>query len=82
MDRCELTVVCRPFHLNMTPKTIGYSLNITSGQGGVPLTLNLTVLDTSCQPIVDGLVEFWQSNATGARLAALSPCRSDAQTRR
>ena len=58
-----------PYHLDLHPQAL--SANVTSGQAGVPLELNLTVLDTGCQPVVDALVEVWQANATGEQHAAL-----------
>lgn len=40
--------------------------DITEGQEGVPLYLNIQLIDTStCRPIQDAYVDVWQANATG-----------------
>lgn len=40
--------------------------NISQGQEGVPLFLDIQLIDTStCYPIADAFVDIWQANATG-----------------
>ncbi|KAJ3993810.1 aromatic compound dioxygenase [Lentinula boryana] len=40
--------------------------NLTEGQLGVPLTLDIAVIDvTTCEPMENVLVEIWAANATG-----------------
>lgn len=40
--------------------------NISQGQEGVPLFLDIQLIDTStCHPIADAFVDIWQANATG-----------------
>ncbi|HZN14021.1 MAG TPA: intradiol ring-cleavage dioxygenase [Acidimicrobiales bacterium] len=40
--------------------------DITEGKPGVPLQLNLTVVDAStCRPIPDAVVEIWHADASG-----------------
>lgn len=40
--------------------------NITNGEAGVPLTLDIQIVDTSnCEPVQDVYLDFWHCNATG-----------------
>jgi len=39
--------------------------DIREDQAGVPLALQVTVVDTNCQPIPDAFVDIWHCNATG-----------------
>lgn len=49
---------------------------MSEGQAGVPLTLDVGVLDmATCEPLENVLVDFWHCNATGSysSFTALSP---------
>ena len=39
--------------------------NITEGQAGVPLLLQVKVANTDCEPLVDAFVDIWHCNSTG-----------------
>lgn len=40
--------------------------DVTDGQAGVPLTIDIQLIDTStCEPLPDILVDFWHCNSTG-----------------
>lgn len=39
--------------------------NITESEVGIPVNLVVTVLDTSCSPVVDAYVDIWHCNSTG-----------------
>lgn len=39
--------------------------DITEGQSGIPVTLNIYLLDSACNPIVHAFISVWQANATG-----------------
>lgn len=50
--------------------------DMSEGQAGVPLTLDVGVLDmATCEPLENVLVDFWHCNATGSysSFTALSP---------
>ncbi|KAJ3787059.1 aromatic compound dioxygenase [Lentinula aff. detonsa] len=58
--------------------------NLTEGQLGVPLTLDIAVIDvTTCEPMENVLVEIWAANATGvysgysAMIGGKPPSRGD-----
>ncbi|KAJ3979898.1 Intradiol ring-cleavage dioxygenase [Lentinula detonsa] len=62
--------------------------NVTEGQLGVPLTLDIAVIDvTTCEPMEDVLVEIWAANATGiysgysAMIGGKPPSRGDGHHR-
>lgn len=39
--------------------------DITEGQSGIPVELNIYLLDSACNPVVNAFVSVWQANATG-----------------
>ena len=39
--------------------------DITEGQSGIPVTLNIYLLDSACNPVVGAFISIWQANATG-----------------
>lgn len=39
--------------------------DITEGQSGVPVKLNIYLLDSACNPVANAFVSIWQANATG-----------------
>lgn len=39
--------------------------DITEGQSGMPMTLTIQVVDSSCQPIPQARVDIWHANALG-----------------
>lgn len=41
-----------------------FRANVTAGQHGIPLRLDVVLLDTNCHPITDAFVEVWHANAT------------------
>jgi protocatechuate 3,4-dioxygenase beta subunit len=51
-----------PYYLPSEP----FRRNVTEGQPGLPLILDLTVVDAdTCKPIKNASVEIWHANATG-----------------
>ena len=38
--------------------------NVTESQGGLPLQVRITVLDTDCNPVVGALVDIWHCKST------------------
>ena len=62
-NTCTLTpeLVEGPYYINETL----FRSNITEGQPGIPLTLRVKVLDTSCSPLADAFVDIWSCNSTG-----------------
>ena len=60
---CRLTseLVEGPYYINETL----FRSNITEDQPGVPLTLRVKVLNTSCSPLVGAFVDIWSCNSTG-----------------
>ena len=61
--RCELTPpqVEGPFYFGLD----NTRTDMTGGRAGVPLQLNIAILDVSCLPISDALVEVWHADAAG-----------------
>lgn len=39
--------------------------DITEGQRGIPVTLNIYLLDSACNPLTNAFTSVWQANATG-----------------
>ena len=39
--------------------------DISEGQSGIPVTLDVHLLDILCNPVVDAFISIWQANATG-----------------
>ncbi len=51
-----------PFYINDTL----FRSNITEDQAGLPLTLRVKAVDTSCNPLMDAFVDIWSCNSTGS----------------
>ncbi|KAH0367061.1 aromatic compound dioxygenase, partial [Aureobasidium melanogenum] len=53
--------------------------NITEDQEGVPLTLEIQVIDVNtCEPVPDVYIDFWHCNATGVYSAIVANGNGDA----
>ena len=50
-----------PYHVNEQ----FFRANVTEGQAGIPIRLQLTIRDTECAPIPNAFVEIWHANASG-----------------
>ena len=50
-----------PYYLN----DVLIRQDISQGQTGIPMSLNVHLLDTLCNPVVDAFISTWQANATG-----------------
>ncbi|KAL0048124.1 hypothetical protein WJX82_008259 [Trebouxia sp. C0006] len=50
-----------PYYLD----DILFRSNITETETGIPVTLNVYLLDTDCNPVVDAFISIWHANATG-----------------
>ncbi|KAK4702437.1 hypothetical protein P7C70_g3784, partial [Phenoliferia sp. Uapishka_3] len=64
-DTCVLTpeVTEGPFYV---PDVL-YRQNITEGQAGIPLLIDIGVLNVStCEPVAGALIDIWHVNATGS----------------
>ena len=61
MKRCLLCAE-GPFYL---PSALLLRSDISEGQAGVPLTLQVLVEDPDCQPLPGSIVDIWSANATG-----------------
>ncbi|KAI8170060.1 hypothetical protein K4K49_005442 [Colletotrichum sp. SAR 10_70] len=49
------------------PRSQTLRMDMTEGEVGVPLTLDVGILDmATCEPLPDALVSFWHCNATGS----------------
>lgn len=50
-----------PYYLD----DILFRSNITETESGIPVTLNVYLLDTDCNPVVDAFISIWHANASG-----------------
>lgn len=39
--------------------------DITESEPGIPVTLNVYLLDTDCNPVTDAFLSIWHANASG-----------------
>jgi len=62
--KCALTSELEegPFYINETL----LRSNITEDQPGLPLTLRVKAVDTSCNPLMDAFIDIWSCNSTGS----------------
>jgi len=51
-----------PFYINDTL----FRSTITEDQAGLPLTLRVKAVDTSCNPLMDAFIDIWSCNSTGS----------------
>ncbi len=51
-----------PFYITDTL----FRSNITEDQAGLPLTLRVKAVDTSCNPLMDAFIDIWSCNSTGS----------------
>lgn len=47
--------------------------DITEGQAGMPMSLTISVVDTSCKPIPNATVDIWHANAQGQYSGVTDP---------
>lgn len=50
-----------PYYLD----DILFRSDIKEGESGIPVTLNVYLLDTDCNPVVDAFISIWHANASG-----------------
>ena len=51
-----------PFYISDTL----FRSNITEDQAGLPLSLRVKAVDTSCKPLMDAFIDIWSCNSTGS----------------
>lgn len=56
----------------IAPQEDLFRSNVTEAQGGIPLEIRYTVLDTSCNPVVGALIDIWHCKSTSSRSMILS----------
>ena len=54
-----------PYPLDLHTNSAFFRRDITEGKPGVPLAVTLTILDSSCQPLVNARVDIWQTDKDG-----------------
>ena len=75
-SRCALTceATIGPCHTS-SPERV----DVSDGWDGLPLHLQIRIVDAACQPVVGAMVEMWHTNHTGGYSGQIAPmCNNNA----